>query len=58
MFGRDMVHTVTNQEQMTQFALPTLYKMNKAEVQRWKDDKSGTRGQNPDSWHREHSNSK
>lgn len=41
MFGRDMVHTVTNQKQMTQFALPTLYKMNKAEVQRWKDDKSG-----------------
>lgn len=41
MFGRDMVHTVTNQEQMTQFALPTLYKMNKHEVQRWKDDKSG-----------------
>lgn len=41
MFGRDLVHTVTNQEQMTQFALPTLYKMNKSEVQRWKDDKSG-----------------
>lgn len=41
MFSRGMVHTVTNQKQMTQFALPTLYKMNKAEVQRWKDDKSG-----------------
>lgn len=41
MFGRDMIHTVTNQEQMTQFALPTLYKMNKSEVQRWKDEKSG-----------------
>lgn len=41
MFGRDMIHTLTNQEQMTQFALPTLYKMDKSEVQRWKDDKSG-----------------
>ncbi|KAJ4387231.1 hypothetical protein N0V93_007820 [Gnomoniopsis smithogilvyi] len=41
IFGRAMVHTVTNQEQMTQFALSTLYKLNKNEVQRWKDDKSG-----------------
>lgn len=41
MFSRDMIHTVTNQDQMTQFALPTLYRMTKAEVQRWKDDKSG-----------------
>ncbi|KAI1169504.1 putative cytochrome P450 [Nemania sp. FL0916] len=41
IFGRELVHSVTNQEQMTGFALPTLYKMNAAEVQRWKQDKSG-----------------
>lgn len=41
MFGRDMVHTVTNQEQMTRYALPTLYKMNRDEIKRWEDDKSG-----------------
>lgn len=41
IFSREVIHAVTNQEQMTQFALPTLYKMNKSEVQRWKDDKSG-----------------
>lgn len=41
IFGRDMVHTVTNQEQMTRYALPTLYKMNRGEIKRWEDDKSG-----------------
>lgn len=41
MFGREMVHTVTNQEQMTRYALPTLYKMNRGEIKRWEDDKSG-----------------
>lgn len=41
VFGRDLVHQVTNQEQMTRYALPTLYKMNSAEVQRWEDDRSG-----------------
>ncbi|KAL1860704.1 hypothetical protein Daus18300_009047 [Diaporthe australafricana] len=41
MFSRELVHKVTNQEQMTRYALPTLYKMNSQEVQRWEDDKSG-----------------
>lgn len=41
MFGREMIHTVTNQEQMTRYALPTLYKMNRDEVKRWGDDKTG-----------------
>ncbi|KAF7535251.1 hypothetical protein G7054_g5558 [Neopestalotiopsis clavispora] len=41
VFGRDLVHQVTNQEQMTHYALPTLYKMNPKEVQRWVDDRSG-----------------
>ncbi|KAI0144819.1 putative cytochrome P450 [Pestalotiopsis sp. NC0098] len=41
VFGRDLVHQVTNQEQMTHYALPTLYKMNPREVQRWADDRSG-----------------
>lgn len=41
MFGREMIHTVTNQEQMTRYALPTLYKMNRDEVKRWEDDKTG-----------------
>lgn len=41
MFGRDMVHTVTNQEQMTRYALPTLYKMSRDEIKRWEDDKTG-----------------
>ncbi|KAI1270024.1 putative cytochrome P450 [Xylariaceae sp. FL1019] len=41
VFGREMIHNVTNQEQMTRFTLPTLYKMNADEVQRWEQDKSG-----------------
>ncbi|KAK8134462.1 cytochrome P450 [Apiospora sp. TS-2023a] len=41
VFGRDLVHDVTNQEQMTRYALPTLYKMNPAEVRRWEADRSG-----------------
>ncbi|KAK7751765.1 hypothetical protein SLS62_006250 [Diatrype stigma] len=41
MFGRELVHHVTNQEQMTRFALPTLYRMNRDEVRRWEADKSG-----------------
>lgn len=41
MFGREMVHAVTNQEQMTRYALPTLYKMNRDEVKRWEDDNTG-----------------
>lgn len=41
IFGREMVHMVTNQEQMTLYALPTLYKMNRNEVKRWEDDKTG-----------------
>ncbi|KAK8093992.1 hypothetical protein PG997_000677 [Apiospora hydei] len=41
VFGRDLVHDVTNQEQMTRYALPTLYKMNPAEVRRWEADLSG-----------------
>lgn len=41
IFGRDNVHKVTNQHQMTWYALPTLYKMNHRQVQRWEDDKSG-----------------
>lgn len=41
VFGRDLVHQVTNQEQMTRYALPTLYKMNPQEVQRWAGDRSG-----------------
>lgn len=36
-----MVHTVTNQEQMTRYALPTLYKMSRDEIKRWEDDKTG-----------------
>ncbi|KAK8039690.1 cytochrome P450 [Apiospora rasikravindrae] len=41
VFGRDLVHDVTNQDQMTRYALPTLYKMNPAEVRRWEADRSG-----------------
>lgn len=41
MFGRELVHAVTNQEQMTRYALPTLYKMNRDEIKRWEDDKTG-----------------
>lgn len=41
MFGRELVHCVTNQEQMTRFALPTLYRMNREEVRRWEADTSG-----------------
>lgn len=41
MYGRELVHNVTNQEQMTRYALPTLYKMNPDEVKRWENDKSG-----------------
>ena len=41
IFGRELIHGVTNQEQMTRFALPTLYRMNAAEVRRWEQDKSG-----------------
>lgn len=41
VFSRDLVHQVTNQEQMTHYALPTLYKMNPKEVQRWANDRSG-----------------
>ncbi|KAI1084640.1 putative cytochrome P450 [Whalleya microplaca] len=41
MFGRELVHDVTNQEQMTRYALPTLYKMNPDEVRRWENDKTG-----------------
>lgn len=41
MFEREMIHTVTNQEQMTRYALPTLYKMNRDEIKRWEDDKTG-----------------
>ncbi|ROV86731.1 hypothetical protein VMCG_10908 [Cytospora schulzeri] len=41
MFGRELVHDVTNQEQMTRYALPTLYRMNRDEIKRWEDDKSG-----------------
>ncbi|KAI0110918.1 putative cytochrome P450 [Nemania sp. FL0031] len=41
VFGRELIHSVMNQEQMTRFALPTLYRMNVAEVQRWEQDKSG-----------------
>ncbi|KAI1370685.1 hypothetical protein F4677DRAFT_451195 [Hypoxylon crocopeplum] len=32
VFGRQLVHDVTNQEQMTLYALPALYKMNREEV--------------------------
>ncbi|KAI0199881.1 putative cytochrome P450 [Astrocystis sublimbata] len=41
MFSREFIHDITNQEQMTRYALPTLYKMNTAEIQRWEQDKSG-----------------
>lgn len=41
VFGRELVHSVTNQEQMTGFALPTLYRMKPDEVRRWENDKSG-----------------
>ncbi|KAH7322417.1 putative cytochrome P450 [Stachybotrys elegans] len=41
MFGRELMHHVTNQEQMVLFAMPTLQKMNREEVRRWVDDKSG-----------------
>ncbi|KAH9893770.1 putative cytochrome P450 [Xylariomycetidae sp. FL2044] len=41
VFSRDFVHSITNQEQMTRFAFPTLYRMNAAEVKRWEQDKSG-----------------
>lgn len=41
ILGREMMHTVTNQEQMTRYALPTLYKMNRSEIKRWEDDKTG-----------------
>ncbi|KAH7318291.1 cytochrome P450 [Stachybotrys elegans] len=40
-FSRDLVHDITNQEQMTRFALPTLYKMKADEVRRWEEDNSG-----------------
>ncbi|KAI0398722.1 putative cytochrome P450 [Xylaria palmicola] len=30
VFGRELIHSVTNQEQMTRFALPMLYRMNAA----------------------------
>lgn len=41
VFGRELIHSVTNQEQFTRFALPTLYRMTAAEAQRWEQDKSG-----------------
>lgn len=41
VFSHDLVHEVTNQEQMTRYALPTLYKMNAEEVRRWENDRSG-----------------
>ncbi|KAI1842658.1 hypothetical protein JX266_011120 [Neoarthrinium moseri] len=41
VFGRELVHEVTNQEQMTRYALPTLYKMTPDEVRRWETDHSG-----------------
>ncbi|KAK8059001.1 cytochrome P450 [Apiospora phragmitis] len=41
VFSRDLVHDITNQEQMTRYALPTLYKMNASEVRRWEADRSG-----------------
>ncbi|KAI1879782.1 hypothetical protein JX265_002736 [Neoarthrinium moseri] len=40
VFGRELVHEVTNQEQMTRYALPTLYKMTPDEVRRWETDHS------------------
>ncbi|KAK7948768.1 cytochrome P450 [Apiospora aurea] len=41
VFGRDLVHDVTNQEHMIRYALPTLYKMNPAEARRWEAGQSG-----------------
>jgi hypothetical protein len=41
IFGRELVYNVTNQEKMTCYALPALYRMNAAEVRRWEHDKSG-----------------
>lgn len=53
VFGRDLVHDVTNQEQMTRYALPTLYMMDPAGVRRWEADRSGVT-KTPIPEHRQH----
>jgi hypothetical protein len=41
VFGRKLIHSVTNQEQMTRFVLPKLCRMNASEVRGWERDRSG-----------------